>query len=158
MSRLSDYDISALGNQIDFKKDLEFGQSGEVSIVEFAKLIGSGAVEVKTDRYKNGNMVIETHQSPGNKKDAEGNQIWVPSGLNVTKAVWWVYIFAVDESFVMFKVDRIKRYLRSLPSLYNENTKRVMAPNSENPALAYVVQKSETINMLSKKDYDLPNA
>ena len=127
MSRLSDYDISALGNQIDFKKDLEFGQSGEVSIVEFAKLIGSGAVEV-------------------------------PSGLNVTKAVWWVYIFAVDESFVMFKVDRIKRYLRSLPNLYNENTKRVMAPNSENPALAYVVQKSETINMLSKKDYDLPSA
>jgi hypothetical protein len=154
MGRLSDFDIESLGKTFDFEKDLAFGQNGEKSIIEFAKAIGSGAVEVKTDRYKNGKMVVETHQSPGNRKDIDGKNIWVPSGLNVTKAEWWVYIYSVDQSFVMFKVDRLKRYLRAHPEVYNNSTKRTMAPNSDNPALAWIVEKNDVINMISSAQYD----
>jgi len=153
----SDWDISALGNEINFSKDLEFGQKGEQSIVRFARIIGSGAVEVKTDRYKNGNMVIETHQNPKGALTADGERLWVPSGLNVTKATWWVYVFAVDESFVMFTVDRLKRYLRINANIYTPESKQIMAPNSENPARAWVIKKPETINMLSDRRYDAPN-
>jgi hypothetical protein len=54
----------------------------------------------------------------------------------------------------MFKVDRLKRYLRAHPEMYNNSTKRTMAPNSDNPALAWIVEKNDVINMISSAQYD----
>ena len=50
--------------RFDFQADLAYGEHGEDNAKE---LFGSGAVEVKSDRYRNGKMVVETEQKPAGK-------------------------------------------------------------------------------------------
>ena len=78
--KFNDYDLP----QPNWRKDLEFGHRGENLISDFLDDVSSGSFEVKSDRYRNGRMVVETQQDPG----ARGT--WVNSGINVTKAKWWV--------------------------------------------------------------------
>jgi hypothetical protein len=54
-------------DRFDFTKDLAFGQEGEDTIREFLIALGLGNFEVKRDRYRNGNMVVETEQNPRNQ-------------------------------------------------------------------------------------------
>ena len=64
------YDIPAP----DFLKDLKFGEQGEELIAKFIGDIASGDIEVKTDRYRNGKMVIETEQWPGRRRTPDGKE------------------------------------------------------------------------------------
>lgn len=142
--KFNDYDLP----QPNWRKDLEFGHQGESLISDFLNDISSGSFEVKTDRYRNGRMVVETQQDPG----ARGT--WVNSGINVTKAKWWVYQYALDGAFHVISVDRLKRYLRLNTDKFNESTKRAFAAGSENPAKGYLLYPEDITDMLINPQYD----
>jgi hypothetical protein len=80
-------------NRYNFSDDLKFGKKGEELTRDFLQSIADGSFEVKTDRYRNGRMVVETQQSP------RGNG-WKPSGIEVTESKWWVYIYCLDGAIV----------------------------------------------------------
>lgn len=125
----------------DFQADLAYGEAGE----DNAKaLFGSGAVEVKSDRYRNGKMVIETEQKPSGKQD------WQLSGINVTTAEWWVYRLAPD-SFLVVSVPRLKRYLRvNRASLRKIN----LASDGDNPARGFLLTPEQVRWMMTGAEYD----
>ena len=82
----SDYDIPA--RKFDFHTDLKFGKKGEKLVEDFLDAMSDGSFEVKTDRYRNGRMVLEMTHNPRKKLDDEGEPLWTPSGLAITKAKW----------------------------------------------------------------------
>jgi hypothetical protein len=148
----SEYDIPP--QKIDFKQDLNFGHQGEGLIRGFLESLNDSSFEVKTDRYQNGRMVIETEQNPYRRKDENGEPLWQLSGLNVTKATWWVYVFSLDGGFVAVEVARLKRYLRLNPYKYNENTKRTFGGHGDNPTRGYLIMPNEVIDLLTNPKYD----
>lgn len=150
---MKEYDINL--KNFNFKDDLEYGERGEAHILSFIELLRDSQIEVKTDRYRNGKMVIETHQCPGAVKDEEGCFIWKPSGINVTTAKWWVYIYGLENgSFVAIPVDRLKRYIRSRPSIFCETKKIIFAGDSDNPAKGWLMTPHQVIDMMSRKLFD----
>lgn len=147
----AEFDIS--GRQFNFKKDLAYGHDGEMLIDGFFEAMSGGSVEVKSDRYHNGKMVVETNQNPRATVDSQGNKIWVKSGINITTATWWVYIFNPDGGFVIVSVARLKRFLRMNSHIYNEQTKRDMG-GADNPAKGFLIEAVDVIKLLTKKVYD----
>ena len=148
------FDIPA--RQFDFKTDLTFGQKGETLVSDFLDSLSSGSFEVKSDRYRNGRMVVETDQNPRGIKDENGVQIWNKSGINVTTAKWWVYVFSMDEAFVIVNVDRLKRYLRANRLRFNENTK-INLGGADNPAKGFLLMPNDVIDLMTNTEYDLPS-
>lgn len=142
------YDIPAP----DFLKDLKFGEQGEELIAKFIGDIASGDIEVKTDRYRNGKMVIETEQWPGRRRTPDGKEIWTLSGINVTTAKWWVYQYHLDGAFVIVATDRIKRYLRKRSSTI---TKTVFASSSDNPAKGFLLLPAQVSELMLSDEFDL---
>lgn len=142
------YDIPAP----DFLKDLKFGEQGEELITKFIGDIASGDIEVKTDRYRNGKMVIETEQWPGRRCTPDGKEIWTLSGINVTTAKWWVYQYHFDGAFVIVATDRIKRYLRKRSSTI---TKTVFASLSDNPAKGFLLLPAQVSELMLSDEFDL---
>jgi hypothetical protein len=136
------WDIPA-SQQYNFKNDLAFGKKGEQITKDFLTAIATGSFEVKTDRYRNGRMVVETEQNPRNSG-------WKPSGLQVTLAEWWVYVYALDGSIVVIKVDRLKRYIATLP----EKRTKTFAPMSNNPAKGFLLLPEEVIDLMTNPIYD----
>jgi hypothetical protein len=150
MSR-REYDIPQ--RVVDWKTDLAFGLEGEGLVSSFLDAMSSGSFEVKTDRYRNGRMVVETNQNPRGMRDDNGNQVWVPSGINVTTAKWWVYVFSIDGSFVIVDTDRLKRYLRVNKHKFNESTKRSLGA-ADNPARGFLLMADDVKDLLTSEDYD----
>jgi len=120
----------------------------------FLKALSDGSVEVKSDRYRNGKMVVETDQNPRGMVDGNGERIWVKSGINVTTADWWAYIFSPEGGFIIVSVSRLKRYLRLNPYKYNESTKTDFG-SADNPARGFLIQPNEVLDLLRKPEYDL---
>lgn len=127
----------------NFQRDLAFGLEGEQIIRDFLDALDGGKFEVKYDRYRNGRMAVETEQNPRN----EG---WKLSGINVTEADWWVYLFAPG-SFIIVEVARLKRYLRTNYSLL---TKRTFAAKSDNPAKGFVLMPNQVQDLMTNELYD----
>lgn len=127
----------------DFKVDLAYGLQGEADLIEFFRAVQGGLVEVKSDRYRNGRMAVETQQKP-----AQGE--WKDSGINVTTAQWWAYRFA-PESFVLVSVQRLKNYLRYN---YDRLEKRDFAPGSANPARGFLLFPHHVQDMQTSEMYD----
>lgn len=128
-------------NKFVFSEDLKFGLEGEDMTLAFLEDLESGSFEVKYDRYRNGRMVVETEQNPNNSG-------WKLSGINVTTAVWWVYIFA-PHSFIVVKVARLKKFLR-----VNQLKKRDFAPDSDNPAKGFLLYPEHVADLLTNEIYD----
>jgi hypothetical protein len=133
--------------QFVWEKDLQYGHIGEELVRSMLDALANGSFEIKTDRYRNGNMVIETDQNPGLKG-------WKKSGINVTKAEWWVYVYALDGGMTIVHVERLKRYLRLNKHLFNEETKRNFAEGSDNPAKGFILKPRHVMDMLINKKYD----
>ena len=148
---MSNFDIPA--RNFDFVKDLAYGHEGESLVSSFLDSLSGGEFEVKSDRYRNGRMVVETDQNPKGIKDENGNQIWVKSGINVTTAKWWVYIYSPEGAFVSISVDRLKRYLRSNPKKFSEATKRDFG-GADNPARGFLIFPNDVMDMLTNPKYD----
>lgn len=140
------YDIESSPN---FNKDLAYGHRGEESIREFLEVVSKGNIEVKTDRYRNGKMVVETHQNPHGAG-------WKESGINVTTAFWWIYVYSLGEGFAAVSVERLKRYLRTETEKFNENTKMDFAIGSDNPSRGYLLRPEDVQEMLYNPRYDKP--
>lgn len=145
MTKNSKWDIAE--NTFNFAKDLKYGQLGEKRIREMLESLVQGSFEVKSDRYRNGNMAVEMRQNP--KRCGR----WVKSGLQVTKAKWWVYIFSMEGGFVIVSVERLKRFVSA-----NSETleSRDFARNSTNPAWGYLLKPSDVAALLYDEKYDGP--
>jgi hypothetical protein len=141
------------GRKFDFKADLEFGQQSEKEISSFLDDLSDGAFEVKTDRYRNGRMVVETDQNPRGIHNQDGEPIWHKSGINVTTAKWWVYVFSPGQGFVMIDVGRLKRYLRANKSKFNESTK-ISLGGADNPAKGFLLMADDVKDLLINELYD----
>jgi hypothetical protein len=141
------------GRQFNFSNDLEYGLQGEDLISGFLDTLSNGDFEIKSDRYRNGRMVVETNQNPKGMTDANGNKVWVPSGINITTSKWWVYIYAPEGAFVVASVQRLKRYLRAHPDRYCEAKKRDFG-GVDNPARGFLLEPNEVMDMLFNKQYD----
>jgi hypothetical protein len=130
-------------DRFDFTKDLAFGQEGEQVVTNFLSDLSAGHFEVKYDRYRNGNMVVETEQNPRGTG-------WKPSGINVTQAHWWVYLYSPD-AFVVVSVSRLKNYLE-----VNKQhlTQKVLAGGSDNPAKGYILYPPHVTELLNNECYD----
>lgn len=147
-----EFDIAA--NSFDFQKDLEFGEKGESFISDFYQSVIQGSAEIKTDRYRNGRMVIETNQNPKRQTDINGQKIWELSGINVTTAQWWIYVYCLHQSTVVVSVERLKRFLRLNRELFNEGKKVLFAKESDNPAKGFLIEPQEVMQMLYSEKYD----
>ena len=137
----SRWDIPA--RRPNFKRDLEFGHIGEEVVKTFLKDLLKGSIEVKSDRYRNGKMVVETEQNPRQHG-------WIPSGVMVTEAKWWVYIFTMNHGLVIVSTERLKHFISTLP------TKRLtnFAKNSSNPSRGYLLPPEEVMLLLASEEYD----
>jgi hypothetical protein len=152
MSKNSDWDIPA--SNFNFKKDLQYGQQGERFVQSFLDSLSGGAFEVKTDRYRNGRMAVEVEQNPYRKTDEEGVQVWKPSGINVTKARWWVYVYTLDGkegAFAVISVKRLKKYIKK-----NKKNLKMMdfAKRSSNPARGWIIEPEQVMDMMYNELYD----
>jgi hypothetical protein len=152
MTKNSDWDIPA--SNFNFKKDLAYGQQGEKLVQSFLDSLSGGAFEVKTDRYRNGRMAVEVEQNPFRKVDEEGTQVWKPSGIEVTKAKWWVYVYTLDGTggaFIVVSVKRLKKYIRK-----NKKNLKMMdfARRSNNPARGWIIEPDQVMDMMYNELYD----
>jgi hypothetical protein len=127
----------------DWATDLAAGLEGEELVKQFLAALDGGRFEVKTDRYRNGRMVVETAQNPRN----EG---WKPSGINVTEADWWVYMFSPG-CFIMVPVPRLKRWLRGHAATM---PKRRFAENSNNPAEGFLLFPHDVQDLMNNPEWD----
>lgn len=147
----AEYDIPS--RVFDFKKDLAYGLEGENLVSGFLDSLQGGDFEVKSDRYRNGRMVVETNQNPRGIVDDDGNKIWRPSGINITTAKWWVYVYSITGAFVVISVDRLKRYLRANQSRFNNSTK-INLGGADNPAKGFLLMPEDVVDMLINPLYD----
>jgi hypothetical protein len=147
----SAFDIPA--RKFDFQADLEFGKQSEKDISGFLDDLSDGAFEVKTDRYRNGRMVVETDQNPRGMRDEDGQRVWTKSGINVTEAKWWVYVFSPAQGFVIVDVRRLKRYLRFNKDKFNESTK-ISLGGEDNPARGFLLMADDVKDLLTNELYD----
>lgn len=151
MAKFNEYDI----RRYDFTKDLAFGEAGEGVVKDFLSSLSNGDFEVKTDRYRNGRMVVETHQNP-RRLHINGEAVWNPSGINVTTAKWFIYQYNLDGAFHCIPTDRLKRYLRLNPDKFNPSTKRIFAEKSDNPAMGWLLYPEDILDLLTNEKYDNP--
>ena len=123
--------------------DLAFGQEGEQIVTEFLSAINQRRFEVKYDRYRNGRMVVETDQNPN-------GQGWKPSGINVTEADWWVYMFSPG-AFLMVPVSRLKKFLRVHRDMLG---KREFAVGSNNPSRGFLLFPQHVHDLMNNPEWD----
>ena len=143
VERTEGYEPSHDIKQFDFTKDLEFGHQGEELVRQFLSDLSQGSFEVKYDRYRNGRIFVEYEQNPRNTG-------WKPSGIQVTQAKWWVYLFSPN-AFVIIEVRRLKRYLK-----HNVTQLRqlVAAEHSDNPAKGFLIYPEQVKELMSVSTYD----
>lgn len=98
--------------------------------------------EIKRDMYRNGRMVVEILQK-------HRDQDWKPSGLSVTTAKWWVYLFS-DDAFLVVEVARLQRYL----DINDQIPLKTFAPRSPNPTKGYLLQAEDVTKLMSSELYD----
>ena len=132
--------------KFDFQEDLRYGKKGEDLVTGFLDAMSSGSFEVKTDRYRNGRMVIEMEQNPRRKG------IWQPSGLAVTEAKWWVYVYTLDGSFVIIEVDRIRRYIKAKGLTAKDYHDFARASN--NPSRGFLLEPAQVMDIMTNPEYD----
>jgi len=148
---VAEFDIPA--RKFDFKKDLAYGQQGESLVSTFLDDLSDGSFEVKSDRYRNGRMVVETDQNPRGYRDSNGVQVWNKSGINITTAKWWVYIFSPEGAFIVVSVARLKRYLRAFPERFNGSNK-INLGGADNPAKGFLLMPEDVQDMMINPRYD----
>ena len=141
-------------SEFDFESDLAFGEQSEEFVKSCLASLASGSFEVKTDRYRNGRMVVETQQNPHGILNSVGERKWVDSGINVTTAKWWVYVFAKNDSVLIVSVERLRRYLRMNKNKFNNDTKKFFAASSDNPAKGFLLMKDDVVEMMTNEKYD----
>ncbi len=127
----------------DFTVDMAYGKAGEAELVEFFNAVQGAQIEVKSDRYRNGRMAVETQQKPAGRE-------WQDSGINVTTAQWWAYRFGPG-AFTLVSVPRLKKYLRLNRDVLQ---KRDFAAGSDNPSRGFVLMPDQVQELMTSDWYD----
>jgi hypothetical protein len=98
-------------------------------------------------------MVIEMEQNP-RRAIKDGEPLWIKSGLQVTKAKWWVYVFSLDGehgSFVVVSVSRLRKFIKK----NKKNLKWVdFAKSSDNPARGFLIYPEQVMDLMINQEYD----
>ncbi len=126
------------------------------------QLIGNEFPKLSSPRYANLKATYEAGYTtiPKDLKlaildqisyDYENRGLDGDSGINVTKATWWVYMFS-PAAFVVVEVARLKRYLKL--NHWEETDKKVFAPNSDNPTKGFLLMDYHIKELLSDSEYD----
>ncbi len=89
-------------------------------------------------------MVVEVAQHPRTHG-------WKDSGLAVTEAEWWVYVYTMNEAMIVISTERLKRYIKTLP----ESRLRLFAEGTNNPARGYLLQPEEVMALLYDSAFDV---
>ena len=131
------YDI-ALGT---FSRDLKHGHDGETMVLDFLRDLEHGTFEVKYDRYRNGKIVVETEHCL--------NGDWQLSGLNVTTATWYVYVFA-PHTFMAVQTARLKQFLRT-----NRLPKQLFNQHTQTPTRGFLLCPGQVTDLMTNPDYDI---
>lgn len=102
--------VTSTGYEPDFDIDLRRGQAGERLVSSFFEQLVGSTVEVKTDfgAWRTGNHYVETWQ-----RSSAGD--WRPSGLNATKAEWWVVVGPAGFGFIAIRCDALRRLAAQSP-------------------------------------------
>lgn len=103
--------LTSTGYNPDFDLDLRTGALGEHLVGTFwEELQRTGTVEVKVDRgaWRTGNHYVETAQS-------SDGVTFRPSGINTTKAHWWVVASPSEFGFIAIRTDVLKRLCVDAP-------------------------------------------
>lgn len=137
------YDIPKYTHSPNWKEDLKHGKKGEQIVKQFLEAVDNGSFEVKFDRYRNGRMAVETEQNPRGKG-------WKPSGLSVTEADWWVYMFS-PTGFVMVSTNRLRKYIKVHGASLE---RRDFAPMSQNPARGFLLYPEHVHELLNSSEFD----
>jgi hypothetical protein len=143
MGKFSDFDLPQ--QKYNFHRDLKFGKQGEQLVQSFLEALSEGSFEVKTDRYRNGKMVVEMEHCPRREK-------WEPSGLSVTKARWWVYVYTLDGSFVIVSVPRLRRFIDV--NKYGPDDYHDFAKASSNPSRGLLLTPTQVTDLMIQPEYD----
>ncbi len=143
VQRVEGYEPTHDIKRFDFKTDLAFGHEGEEIVRLCLEKFANGDVEVKYDRFRNGRIFVEYEQNPR----GEG---WKPSGIAVTTAVWWAYVFSPG-GWVMIEVTRLKRYLKQN---WQNLRHQVAAPESENPTRGALLYPEQVTELITLSTYD----
>lgn len=130
----------------NFATDKEYGAKGEKLVTGFLEAVTGEPFEIKSDRYRNGRMVVEMAHNPRRAG-------WKPSGLATTESKWWVYVYALDGAFAVLSVDRLRRYIATL----DESRLRMFAERSNNPSMGYLLEPDEVMNLMYDEQYDEPS-
>jgi hypothetical protein len=143
VQRVEGYEPTHDIKRYDFSTDLAFGHEGEEIVRLFLQKFSSGDVEVKYDRYRNGRIFVEYEQNPRNTG-------WKPSGIAVTTAEWFAYVFSPG-GLVIIEVTRLKRYLK-----HNWQNLRqlIAAPDSDNPAKGFLLYPEQVRELMTLSTYD----
>ena len=102
-------------------------------------------------------MVLEMEHNPRLSKDENGKAVWEPSGLNVTKAKWWVYVFTLDGTdgaFTIVSVERLKRFLSAHPDRFKKSKMSNFARASSNPSRGYLLMPEDVMDVMTNSAYD----
>jgi hypothetical protein len=93
-------------------------------------------------------------QNPRRMLDETGKQVWRKSGLAVTKAKWWVYVFTMDGdhgSFVVVSVKRLRKFIKQ----NKKELKQVdFAKTSDNPARGFLIYPEQVMDLMINSNYD----
>ena len=111
---------------------------------EFLDSLDKKDFEIKRDMYRNGRLVVEMEQK-------HRDQDWKPSGLSVTTAKWWVYLFS-DDAFLVVEVARLKKYIE----INNQMELKTFAPRSYNPTRGYLLYPEDVSKLMASEVYDRP--
>ena len=111
---------------------------------EFLDSLDKKDFEIKRDMYRNGRLVVEMEQK-------HRDQDWKPSGLSVTTAKWWVYLFS-DDAFLVVEVARLKKYVE----VNNQMELKTFAPRSYNPTRGYLLLSEDVSKLMASEVYDRP--
>jgi hypothetical protein len=88
-------------------------------------------------------MFVEFEQNPRNTG-------WKASGIAVSKAKWWVYLFA-PSAFVIIETSRLRRYIKANHTVLPV---RIAAQHSDNPAKGFLIYPEQLKELLTVSTYD----
>jgi len=118
------------------------GKEGERLFQGFLNSLDKKEFEVKRDMFRNGRLVVEIEQK-------HRDQDWKPSGLSVTSAKWWIYLFS-DDAFIAVEVARLKKYIE----INNSMELKTFAPRSYNPTRGYLLLEEDVSKLMASELYD----
>lgn len=93
-----------MNKQPAFDVDYRRGLIGENLVGTFLEALAGSLIEVKTDFrvLETGNVFVETHQYPASQQE-----IYEPSGINVTAAEWYCIAGPSGNGFIAIKKDAL---------------------------------------------------